>query len=272
MKVQLFQENGAALIWLPGLVLFFAFLFQPCLPDGACLAAQSKPEKVRIDRHPKPEGWTPEDQARAAERGARTEDFILEVKEEPLTLRKHRLCRLGLGPDDTGQDYLLLNSPYVNTYDDTFEPVRFMHTHHAVNLSNNCADCHHYRPADPEAEEIVRCAACHQNPYTQPDPKRVGLKAAYHLQCLTCHRKQEQGPLECIGCHRRNPADHTDLVSLPAEPDYREVTSNCLSCHQDEGAEMLKSAHWRWRGPSSNIVGHEKEVCLGKGGKAINNF
>ena len=214
----------------------------------------------------------PEDQARAATRGAETMDFILEVKDESLTLRKHRLCKLGLGPEDIEQDFMLLNSPYVNTAGDDYGPVRFMHSNHAANLTTNCAECHHLRPADPEAEEIVRCAACHQEPYTQPDRTRVGLKAAYHLQCLACHRQREQGPVDCSGCHRKKPVDHRELVSLPADPDYQEVTANCLSCHEEEGAEMLSSAHFSWSGPSSHIVGHEREVCLGKGGRAINNF
>ncbi len=272
MKLPLLRRKKA---FLAGFLLLGAIclgLFQVWPGPDRSQAAQAQTEKNRTDRHPKPEGWTAVDQARAAARGAETADFVLEVKEESLTLRKHRLCRQGLGPEDIEQDFMLLNSPYVHTADDAYGPVRFMHTNHAANLTTNCAACHHFRPADTAADEIVRCAACHQEPYTQPDKTRVGLKAAYHLQCLGCHRQREQGPVDCSGCHQKKPADHQDLVSLPADPGYQEVTANCLSCHAEEGAEMLRSAHWRWSGPSRHIVGHEREVCLGKGGRAINNF
>lgn len=104
-------------------------------------------------------------------------------KEDPI-LRKIRLHNMGLNTEDIEHDYFVLSSPLVNTYEDMYEPVRFMHSKHAASLNNNCAASHHYRPQDPELPEIMPCRSCHQEPFQPEHPKRLGLKAAYHQQCI----------------------------------------------------------------------------------------
>jgi hypothetical protein len=242
------------------------------LQAGAALAAQEQPEKIYSSRHPQPEGWVAPDQKEARQRAMQKVEFIKDVLEESPSVRKQRLCQLGLGVEDIEHDYFLLKSPYVNTYEDQYRPVRFMHTQHAVNYVDSCAECHHYRPAGEGASETVRCAVCHQEPFKEEALDRVGLKAAYHLQCMGCHQQRGKGPVGCESCHRERSADHSELVALPAEPTPQQVTRECLRCHQEEGQEMLSSAHWLWRGPSTYIARHEREVGIGKGTKAINNF
>ncbi len=100
----------------------------------------------------------------------------------------------------------------------------------------------------------------------------LGLKAAYHLRCLGCHREMDEGPLQCQGCHREKVPDHKELVKLPNEPKPTEVTKECLRCHEQAGQEVLSSAHWLWKGPSPYTVSHEKEVNCGKGTNVVNNF
>jgi hypothetical protein len=34
-------------------------------------------------------------------------------------------------------------------------------------------------------------------------PERLGLKAAYHQQCMDCHKQMNKGPIDCIGCHTK---------------------------------------------------------------------
>ena len=64
--------------------------------------------------------------------------------------------------------------------------------------------------------------------------------------------------------------DHIEALAGPF-PDGISVTGACLECHEDQGEEMLASAHWRWKGPTPYLVGHENEKELGKN-NLINNY
>ena len=64
--------------------------------------------------------------------------------------------------------------------------------------------------------------------------------------------------------------DHLEGLTGPF-PDGISVTRACLECHEDQGEEMLSSAHWRWKGPTPYLVGHENENELGKT-NLINNY
>ena len=101
---------------------------------------------------------------------------------------------------------------------------------------------------------------------------RIGMKAAYHAQCMGCHAEMQQGPTSCVACHDKNPVDHKELVKLSENPSPQEVTQECLSCHAEAGKDMLKSAHWLWRGPSKYTTGKSKSVMDGKGTTTLNNF
>jgi mono/diheme cytochrome c family protein len=81
-----------------------------------------------------------------------------------------------------------------------------------------------------------------------------------------------KGPTDCIGCHQKNVPDHKELVELKKDPTPMEVTSECLRCHPGAGEDMLASAHWLWKGPSTHTMEHRKEVRHGKATTAINNF
>jgi len=124
------------------------------------------------------------EQKLAEKKAEQSYPFIENVKKEDPILRKIRLHNMGLNTEDIEHDYFVLSSPLVNTYEDMYEPVRFMHSKHAASLNNNCAASHHYRPQDPELPEIMPCRSCHQEPFQPEHPKRLGLKAAYHQQCI----------------------------------------------------------------------------------------
>ena len=64
-----------------------------------------------------------------------------------------------------------------------------------------CQSCHHNSPA---SKTPPRCVSCHAI-----DPQKAvegvpALKAAYHLQCMTCHTSMNQKPTEtdCNACHK----------------------------------------------------------------------
>jgi hypothetical protein len=229
-------------------------------------------KKIRASECPKPESWVAQDQATAIELSRHTPVFVEEALPEDLPLRQQRLRRIGLGTKDIEHSYLWLESPLVNTFEDTYGPVRFMHSRHAAALGGDCAVCHHYRPADPQASETVACKACHQKAFDPDHQGRIGLKAAYHGQCMGCHEDMGTGPVGCEECHLRNVPDHQSLVRLPSDPTPLQVTQECLRCHAEEGREMLASAHWLWRGPSRFTVEHRYAVGCGKRTTALNNY
>jgi hypothetical protein len=218
---------------------------------------------------PGPEGQSEQEQAKA--HAAKKYSFIAEVEREDPVLRKLRLHRMGLDSGDITHEYFLLSSPVVNADTDTYQPVRFMHSKHACALNDNCAACHHYRPADKEQSETVACRACHKEPSHPQAPSRVGLKSAYHQKCMGCHQDMKQGPTGCQGCHRKNPQDHTNLVNLPDDPQPREVTKACLRCHEDEARDFVTTAHWLWKGPASYTVNRQHQE-IGKANITLNNF
>jgi len=215
--------------------------------------------------------WIAPDQAAAQERAKEVVPFVDTVVDECLLCRKQKLRDMGLGVKDITHNYFLLDSPIIKKREDHYGPVRFMHTKHASDIQD-CAVCHHFRPTDPEAKETVRCSACHQESFRTDHPDRIGLKAAYHQQCVECHRTSAKGPVDCTGCHRKNVPDHTELVQLSKDPKPWEVTKECLRCHNAAGEDMLTSAHWLWKGHSPYTLDHRKEVQHGKATTAVNNF
>lgn len=216
-------------------------------------------------------GWVAPDQEAAKKKAAEVVPFVEAVRDECRLCRQQRLRDQGLGVKDQAQSYFLLDSPIIRQTEDHYGPVRFMHAKHAV-VVKDCALCHHYRPLDEAASETVRCSACHQQPFQKDHPERLGLKAAYHQQCMGCHQEMAKGPIDCAGCHRKNAPDHKEKIQLAAGARPSQVTAECLRCHQQAGEDMLKSAHWLWKGPSPYTLDHRKEVELGKATVATNNF
>lgn len=234
--------------------------------------ATEKVEKSRENLYPPPEGWQAPDQEDAKARAREPREFVKDVLLEDPVRRQHRLHEEGYSIKSMKASYLLLDSPHVNTYEDKYGPVRFMHAKHSAALNNNCAKCHHYKPEGADAPEFLACRSCHQDAFNPETPDRVGLKAAYHQQCMGCHESMKQGPVHCSGCHASKIPDHEDLVKLPPDPTPMQVTQECLRCHKKAGEDMLTSAHWLWRGPSPYTVEHRKDVMSGKATNTINNF
>ena len=215
------------------------------------------------------------DQEAALRRAHEVVPLVTAVLEETASQRRARLGESAPNLKDQKHRYLVLDSPLLkeegNAGGDLYGPVRFMHMKHAA-VVGDCTECHHRRPADPRGSETARCSACHQEPFNPTTPERLGLKAAYHQQCMGCHQERNQGPTDCTGCHARNVPNHKDLVKLPENPEPSAVTRECLRCHDAQAEDMLKSAHWLWKGPSPHTEGHEKHIHLGKATNTINNF
>ena len=229
-----------------------------------------------------------------------------EIIKQPLPLEEHITPSIADAPK-----IAILNSPVVNKYSDLYQPVRFMHSKHA-NVLEDCTICHHRMPREEQdtygqpvsmdnlremQAEPVACSVCHVDPFNPKDPGTPGLKGAYHQLCMDCHEQSEQvphargpvlysamvrgpiartldtrAPTDCLACHAKKVPNHNQLVKLEKNVDALAVTQNCLSCHQKEGEAILKTAHWKWHGPSPYTVGQEKRIDLGKNHATINNF
>ena len=91
----------------------------------------------------------------------------------------------------------------LDSISQVYGPVKFSHSQHA-DIAGDCATCHHHSPKG----STPACGECHPaitvfhyNPTSKaPD---IGLKAAYHGQCMGCHKKMESGPLGCTDCHEK---------------------------------------------------------------------
>lgn len=92
-----------------------------------------------------------------------------------------------------------------------YPPVAFSHRVHAemADLGGGCAMCHHYNPTGP----IVSCNTCHEEQRKRADVSRPDLKAAYHRQCMECHRSWSHKS-DCAQCHNRPSAPSKSAASV----------------------------------------------------------
>lgn len=107
-----------------------------------------------------------------------------------------------------------------------YDAVQFDHAMH-VGIAD-CSACHHHTTGTGAANEfcakchtekvdmdVVACRDCHaKDPFSAENIRlnkesfvfhddKPGLKAAYHLNCLGCHKEMD-GPTGCQDCHARN--------------------------------------------------------------------
>jgi octaheme c-type cytochrome (tetrathionate reductase family) len=193
------------------------------------------------------------------------------------------------------KNFYLLNSAVLNAKSDDYEPVGFAHRIHDELTGGDCGVCHHrYATAagdrvgvdikDLHAPMDIKmggpCSSCHsdmaKNPPqsctrchglpNEPDAaSRIGLKGAYHRQCIGCHERQFQpapAPTECASCHHPWTPDHSTLVAFGGKPTPQDVTRNCLSCHPKVGQDVLRTAHWNWKGYSPTLKGYEHRIDI----------
>ncbi|MBZ5496337.1 MAG: Ni/Fe-hydrogenase cytochrome b subunit [Acidobacteriia bacterium] len=193
------------------------------------------------------------------------------------------------------KNFYLLDSQVLKARSDDYEPVGFSHRIHDELVGGDCGVCHH-RYASTEGDRVGQdikemhaamdikmggpCSACHDDMAPNPpqscnrchglsnepdDPSRIGLKGAYHRQCIGCHERQlkpASAPTECASCHHPWTPDHSILASFKGKPSPQEVTRTCLSCHAKVGQDLLKTAHWNWKGYSPTLAGYEHRTDI----------
>ncbi len=87
----------------------------------------------------------------------------------------------------------------LNELEDLYLPVPFDHKGHAemAKMTQGCVVCHHYTP---EGTAHPACKSCHEVAPIREDMRKPSLKAAYHRQCLACHREWSH-ETACEVCH-----------------------------------------------------------------------
>ncbi len=85
----------------------------------------------------------------------------------------------------------------LKTLERMYGPVTFSHGMH-TSVTDDCAACHHH--SDPG--QTPACKECHGAPFDPKNLNMPGLKGAYHLQCMGCH-KEIGGPRGCTECHAK---------------------------------------------------------------------
>jgi hypothetical protein len=96
-----------------------------------------------------------------------------------------------------------LDNLTLNSISNMFKPVQFRHGGHIDSLSD-CGLCHHHA----EGGRAAACKSCHEAGavYVYRGSERrtgLGLKGAYHVLCVGCHKKENAGPVGCAECHDR---------------------------------------------------------------------
>lgn len=108
----------------------------------------------------------------------------------------------------------------IDALSDKYEPVKLPHrkivtsmvdkikTNQLANFFHSengtvCQGCHHNSPA---AKKPPKCISCHSKPFNAKDPFKPGLIAAYHRQCMECHKAMgiaKPVATDCTACHQK---------------------------------------------------------------------
>jgi Class III cytochrome C family len=89
----------------------------------------------------------------------------------------------------------------IESENNLYGPANFTHKLHSEMslMSGGCSTCHHFNPPG----KIVKCSSCHEQNRKRTDLSVPDLKAAFHRQCMGCHKTWEEKS-ECESCHKLN--------------------------------------------------------------------
>ena len=192
------------------------------------------------------------------------------TKEDPCLLAcpRHGGKFLGQHMLDEGPDIVIMDQ-----LSELYGAVTFTHKIHASmsNMNGGCVKCHHYSEPD---QPVPPCRECHDPTGKTISIQKPSLKAAYHRQCLNCHREWSHES-SCSICHLEKESaadqqivDKTDIIGvdhphIAAEVKYVYHTGfkdgdfvtfhhtdhvdvfglKCADCHEGDACARCHSEH-----------------------------
>ena len=97
----------------------------------------------------------------------------------------------------------------IDEMSENYTGVIFSHRIHSKmsEMSIGCADCHHYNTSGP----VLNCRECHEQNRDREDVSVPDLKAAFHRQCLTCHKEWSHDNGCSTQCHLRKELENQNI-------------------------------------------------------------
>lgn len=152
------------------------------------------------------------------------------------------LLTLGVVTEPASRAATVPDTIRIDRLTSLYAGVNFNHAKH-ITYQRDCAICHHHTNGAPATDSrclkchrggheaaTMACPGCHSlDPFSASamqeqfrDPQRhhqdkPGLKVAYHLSCLGCHKKQG-GPTGCLDCHPQTQAGQAAYRNGPYAP------------------------------------------------------
>lgn len=153
------------------------------------------------------------------------------------------------GPDD-----ITINR--VQNENDMYGPVDFTHKLHSEMslMAGGCSICHHFNPPG----KIVKCNTCHETSRVREDLSKPDLKAAFHRQCMGCHKTWENES-KCESCHLLNSKKSekiTNIAPVKSHPDISIPIKIIYETNSDEG-NIVTFFH----NDHSSLFGYECSDC-----------
>lgn len=159
---------------------------------------------------------TPDQLARGTA-GSMTAEENLELAAEVVTARAEKA-------KTTYPAFFAPTKVVIDSLAKEYQPHLFAHRRHVASLVDRikddqlaaafhyqpevmCATCHHNSPLSMTPP---KCGSCHTETIDPENPGRPTLKAAYHLNCIGCHKAMNVYRPEatnCVACHKAVPAE-----------------------------------------------------------------
>ncbi len=115
-----------------------------------------------------------------------------------------------------GPDEIIMDN--FKDMEDNYEPVKFSHRAHSEMsiMSGGCEMCHHYNPPG----RVASCQDCHEPNRLREDLRKPDLKAAYHRDCIQCH-KIWNPKISCVDCHaEKNSEQNEEIIAKNTDEGY----------------------------------------------------
>ncbi len=105
---------------------------------------------------------------------------------------------------------------------ENYSGVIFSHKLHSQmsEMSGGCTACHHYNTTGP----VLNCRNCHDKNRSREDVTVPDLKAAYHRQCMMCHKQWTKENGCNTQCHLKKGTDIDQVVESYKGKDHPKVT------------------------------------------------